>query len=227
VTLTADVQTLEPGALVELFEIDATAISGDLLRFHGYTQVGDITWQGNVFSPWPIDAQGFEMQPTQPPMPLLTVANIDGSITAACLAYQDMVGAVVIRHRTLGKYLDAVNFGGTNPTADPTQELPPDRWYIERKAQENNTTVQFELSSALDFGGVQLPRRTIIANQCPWAYRSAECSYTGGPVAKIDDTPTSDPTLDVCGKRLSSCKLRFGANNPLPYGGMPAAALTR
>lgn len=36
-TITGDVQTLEPGALVELFEVDSTAISGDILRFHGYT----------------------------------------------------------------------------------------------------------------------------------------------------------------------------------------------
>lgn len=226
-TLTADIQTLEPGALVELFELDAAAISGDLLRFHAYTKIGSIWWQGVEYMPWPIMAEGFELQPSKPPVPILTVANIDGSITAACLAFQDLVGATVVRHRTLGKYLDAVNFGGTNPTADPTQELPPDRWYIERKSAETNTAVQFELSSALDFGSVQLPRRVIIANQCSWAYRSAECGYTGGPVAKADDTATTDSTQDVCGKRLSSCRLRFGAAAPLPYGGFPAAALTR
>ena len=226
-TLTADIQTLEPGALVELFELDALAISGDLLRFHAYTKVGSIWWQGEEYKPWPISAEGFELQPSKPPMPILTVANIDGTITAACLAYQDLVGATVVRHRTLGKYLDAVNFGGINPTADPTQELPPDRWYIERKSAETNTVVQFELSSALDFGSVQLPRRVIIANQCSWTYRSAECGYTGGPVADSNDTATSDPAHDVCGKRLSSCKLRFGEKNPLPYGGFPAAALTR
>jgi lambda family phage minor tail protein L len=226
-TLAADVQTLEPGAMVELFEVDATAISGDLLRFHAYVQVGSIWWQGNEYKPWPVQAEGFDLQPAKPPTPLLTVGNIDGSISAACLAYQDLVGAVVTRHRTLGKYLDAVNFGGTNTTADPTQEMPLDRWYIERKAAETNTAVQFELSSALDFGGVQLPRRVIIANQCPWTYRSAECGYTGGPVADADDNATSSSDQDVCGKRLTSCKLRFGQNNPLPYGGFPAAALTR
>lgn len=226
-TLSADVQALEPGALVELFELDATAISGDLLRFHAYTQVGSIWWQGNEYTPWPIQAEGFELSPSKPPMPMLTVANIDGSITAACLLYQDMVGAVVTRHRTLGKYMDAINFGGVNPTADATQELPPDRWYIERKATETSTAIQFELSSALDFGQVQLPRRVIIANQCPWLYRGAECGYTGPPVADSLDQPTSDPSKDVCGKRLTSCKLRFGAKNPLPWGGFPAAALTR
>jgi lambda family phage minor tail protein L len=168
-TLRGDIQTLEPGAKVELFELDATAISGDVLRFHGYTQVGVIYWQGVTYTPWPIDAEGFELQPSKPPTPTLTVANIDGSITAACLQFQDMVGAIVKRRRTLGKYLDAANFGGTNPTADPTQEFPPDIWYIERKAAEDSTAVQFELSSALDFNGVQLPRRVITAKEFPAA----------------------------------------------------------
>jgi lambda family phage minor tail protein L len=154
---------------VELFEIDATEISGDMLRFHGYTQLGHIYWQGEDYSPWPIQAEGFELQPSKPPTPRLTVANIDGSISAICLQYQDMVGAVVIRHRTLGKYMDAANFGGTNATADPTQELPPDRWFIERKASEDSTAVQFELSSALDFNGIVLPRRTITAKEFPAA----------------------------------------------------------
>lgn len=29
---------------------------------------------------------------------------------------------------------------------------------------------------------------------------------------------------DRCGKRLTSCKLRFGENNPLPFGGFPGAS---
>ena len=30
-----------------------------------------------------------------------------------------------------------------------------------------------------------------------------------------------NPADDVCGKRLSSCKARFGATNSLPFGGFP------
>lgn len=40
----ADVQSLEPGALVDLFELDGTSIGGSLLRFHGYTQLATLTW---------------------------------------------------------------------------------------------------------------------------------------------------------------------------------------
>lgn len=226
-TINADVQALEPGAEVILLELDGTSIGGSLLRFHGYCQVGTITWQTNIYSPWPLQLEGFEKTSDQQPVPKLSVGNIDGSISSLCLSYQDLVGAKVTVHRTFGKYLDAVNFGGVNPTADPTQEIPPEIWFIERKASEDNEVVQFELSNALNFGGVMLPRRQIIANVCGWQYRSAECGYAGGPVAKSDDTATSNPALDDCSLRVSGCKLRFGAAGELPFGSFPAAAITR
>ena len=225
--LPGDVQNLQAGTLVELFDLDVTALGDTIHRFHGYTQVGTLTWNSNVYSPWPIDAKGFAHTSSQQPVPNLAVGNIDGSITALCLAFDDMVGASIIRRRTLGKYLDAVNFSGGNPTADPTQEMPKEVWFIERKSNEDSTFVTFELSSAMDFGGIQLPRRQIIANVCPWTYRSAECGYAGGAVAKADDTATSLLAQDVCGKRVSSCKLRFGAANTLNYGGYPASGLLR
>jgi len=160
-------------------------------------------------------------------VPKLSVGNIDSSISALCLTYQDLLGSKVTFHRTFGKYLDAVNFGGVNPTADPTQEIPPEIWFIERKAFDDNEVVQFELSSAMDFGGVMLPRRQITANVCGWRYRSAECGYTGGPVADVNDVATSNPALDDCSLRVSGCKLRFGAAGELPYGSFAAASLTR
>jgi lambda family phage minor tail protein L len=67
-----------------------------------------------------------------------------------------------------------------------------------------------------------LPRRIITQNYCQWKYRSSECGYTGGAVAKVDDTPTSNLNEDVCGKRVSSCQLRF-VNQSLPFGGFPGA----
>jgi lambda family phage minor tail protein L len=230
-TIFADIQTLEPGAWVELFELDATNLGADKLWFHGYTQVGPIFWQGQQYDPWPIQAEGFAIDPTQAPTPKLTAGNVDGRMTALCLAYQDLVGAKLFRHRTLGKYLDATNFADGNPTADPSQEIPPDMWVIERRSNETNQALEWELSSALDFNGRQLPGRLIVANYCTWlargGYRGPFCGYTGPAVAKADDTPTDDPELDVCGGRLSSCKLRFGANNQLNYGGFPAASLIK
>ncbi len=230
-TLYADIQTLEPGAWVELFELDATMIGADTLHFHGYTQIGPIWWQGVEYDPWPIQAEGFVVDPTQPATPTLTAGNVDGRMTALCLAYQDLVGALLIRHRTLGKYLDAQNFPAGNPTADPSQEASLDTWKLQRRASEDNTQLQWELSSALDFNGRQLPARQIVANVCGWlargGYRGKYCGYTGPAVAKADDTPTDDPAQDVCGGRLASCRLRKWPNDVLNYGGYPAAALIK
>lgn len=227
--LFADIQTLEPGEDVYLFELDARPITGggagDILRFHGYTQLGAIVFQGISYTAWPCETEGFERTGDQQPVPKFSVGNVDGTIGAMCLAYEDMVGAKLTIHHTLGKYLDG------KPDADPTQEHPPEVWYVERKATETPEAVVFELSNAINFAGAKLPGREILAGLCGWipisGYRGPECGYTGGPVADINDNPTDDPAQDDCSGRLVACKLRFGATKPLPHGGFPAAGLVR
>ncbi|WP_273387026.1 phage minor tail protein L [Thermomonas hydrothermalis] len=108
-----------------------------------------------------------------------------------------------------------------NPTADPNQYLSRDVWVVDRKSSENRVFIEFELAAPIDVAGVMLPRRQVVANVCAWRYRSAECGYAGGPVADRDDNPTTNPALDACGKRLASCKLRFGQTGVLPFGGFP------
>ena len=221
----ADIQTLSPGDRVELFEVDVTPLGGELHRFHGYGG-GNIVWQGNTYEPWPIKAEGFEVTgDSKQAVPTITLANLEGFISALVIYFKDMVGVQVTRRRTLAKYLDG------QPTANPNEEFVPDIWYIERKAYEDNTTVQFELASALDFEGQQLPRRQIIANSCAWltigGYRGPYCGYSGPPVATEFDIITTDASQDKCGGRVSSCKLRFGATAELPYGSFPAAGLIR
>jgi lambda family phage minor tail protein L len=227
--ITTDIQALEPGAKVELFELDATMIAGgSLLRFHGYQQAGVIWWQGHEYTAWPIQADGFaKTAEGQQPMPKLSVGNVDGSISALCIVMDDMVGAKLIRHVTFGKYLDELNFPGGNPTADSSQEFPIDVWYIEQKTTETNEVVEFELMSALDFQGQMLPRRQIIANLCSFPYKGPYCGYIPGAMFDANDQPVTDPALDVCSKRLGGCKKRFGPTNVLNFGGFPAAALTQ
>lgn len=223
----SDVQKLEPGDMFTCYEVNALEQGGGILRFHPYPTLGPIVWQGETYAPWAVKAEGFTLTTDRPPQPRLTVGNPDGTISVLCKFFGDLVGARVTRRRTLAKYLDAVNFPGGNPDADPDEHFADDLWHIDRKAVETPDAVEFELASAMDFNGVRLPRRQIIANQCPWRYRGPECNYTGPPVATADGTPTSDPALDRCGKRISDCKLRFGADNPLNFGGFPAAGLVR
>lgn len=226
-----DLQKLEPGAIVELYELDATAIGGSITRMHnGVNGLGSaVVWQGLTYSPFPIEAKGFETNGQgKTARPTVSVANVTGVIGALVRDLNDLQGAKFTRKRTLVKYLDAVNFpGGVNPTADPTASFSDDVFYVDRKASENKVAITFELAASFDVGGVQLPRRFIVQNVCPWTYRSAECGYAGTAYFDRTDAAVASPALDVCGKRLSSCRARFGQNAELPFGGFPAAGLVR
>lgn len=214
-------------ALVTMYELDTTALGGTVYRFHpGMNALkADLVWQGATYTAFPLEASGFEQKANGGlPRPTLRTSNVDGAIGALIAQYRDLVGAKVTRRRTLAMYLDAVNFpGGSNPTANPSAHFPDDVFFVDRKAKENAQMVEFELAAASDCHGVLIPNRAIVAGSCMWTYKGTECGYSGGPVATWGDVATSDPLLDSCGKRLSSCKLRFGATAILPYGGFPAA----
>jgi lambda family phage minor tail protein L len=229
--ITSDIQKAYAGDLIDLFEIDLNTIGIDEhYYFHNeVNELGnDLVFNGITYTRFPIEAEGFARNGNgQQPRPILRIANIDGLIGALSRANQDLVMVKFIRRRTFLKYIDAVNFtGGVNLTADPNAAMDDEIWFIDRKSSENKVYVEWELSSALDLEGVMLPRRQCIQNVCTWQYRSAECSYAGGAVADKNDEPTSNLTLDKCGKRLSSCRLRF-PNDVLPFGGFPSINLIR
>ena len=77
----------------------------------------------------------------------------------------------MIRRQTLTKYLDAANFPEGNPTADPGEHFQDEVWFIERKVSETKETVEFELTTAIDLNGEQLPGRQVIAGVCGWLIR--------------------------------------------------------
>lgn len=232
----ADLQSLVPGSIVTLFELNTTPI-GDAYayRFHaGVNALGnDVVWNGQTYTRFPIEASGFERRSSGTlPRPRIKVANVTGLIGALARQLNDLVGARLTRIRTLLKYLDAENFpGGTNPTADPNQFIDRELWVVDRKADENRIYIEFELAAAFDLAGVKVPRRQVIQNTCTWlaigGYRGPYCGYTGGPVADRTDTPVATMGEDKCGGRLSSCKLRFGEYQPLRFGAFPGAGLLR
>lgn len=230
-SITSEIQKLEPSAVIELFRLDLSFIGAGVFHFHagtnGLTQ--NLVFAEITYYRFPIHATGFDFNGRgQLPRPKLVVSNITGAITGLVLVLQDLVGARLVRRRTMVKYLDAVNFeGGVNPTADPNAIFPDDVYYIDRKSGENRDIVEFELAAAFDLYGVQLPRRQIIQNTCVWKYKSAECGYAGGAYFNENDQPVGSAAQDFCGKRLSSCKLRFGENAELPYGSFPAAGLLK
>ena len=226
-----EIQKYAPSQIIEMFELDLTPLGGDVMRFHsGVNQMqAALVWQGNTYGYYPIAASGFDKATnSQLPRPTLVASNVMSNITALILQYGDLTGMKVTRKRTMAKYLDPVNFpGGLNPLADPSAEYPDDIFYIEQRVREDDEAVEFQLASSLDMENVKLPRRQIVQNICPWKYRGAECGYTGTNYFDANDSPVADSGLDVCGKRLTSCKCRFGQYAELPYGGFPGAGLLR
>ena len=235
-----ELSVLAPSAIIEMFELhlDNTLHgSTDVYRWHSGVNeqvTGNIVWNGNTYSRIPIQAEGFEFRNTGTlPRPTLTVANTDSSVTTililvnATTTGNDLAGAEVRRIRTLKKFLDAANFSGGNSDADPYASMPEERYFIDRKASEDRSQVTFELASKFDLAGQKVPKRQCIANICQWEYRSSECSYTGSNFFDINDNVAATLADDVCGKRLSSCKLRFGAAGELPFGSFPGVGLTQ
>ncbi|MGP5203709.1 phage minor tail protein L [Psychrobacter aquimaris] len=191
----------------------------------------DLIWQGNVYNPIPIQSDGLEMRGDgRASTPSLAIANnlngLQGAISALCLRHDDFAGAKLTVINTMAKYLDAANFTDGNPQS--ANEYRKQLWYVEQKTSENASAVTFELSNPVDFEGARIPSRDI-TSFCHWAvhgrYRSQECGYTGTAMFTEDGTPTDDPSKDKCGARLSDCRLRFGDNNPLPFGGFPSSSL--
>jgi lambda family phage minor tail protein L len=202
--ITQELQKVAPSAIIELFELRLVAAlhgSADVYRFHagvnGKNDGGNVVWAGQTFTAFPVECDGFEYSGNgQLPRPKLRVANVLSTITTVLLAVNaitpgnDLIGAKVIRRRTLARYLDAVNFpGNVNPygTPDPTAEFPQEIYYISRKVTENRDVVEFELAAAFDLQGVRAPKRQCIANVCQWTYKSAECGYspTGAAVKPL------------------------------------------
>jgi lambda family phage minor tail protein L len=229
-SLLKDLQSLSPTAVLELFTLDMSIVGGPTVYFHAGTNElnSPVIWQGITYSPYPIQVSGFEYRGQgKLPRPTIRVANVTGSISAFIRDYNDLLGCKVVRKRTFSKYLDAINFPSGNPDADTNQQFMDDVFFIDRKVSENKILVEFELSVVFDVHGVKLPRRQIIQNVCPWKYKGGECGYVPGLMFDSNDQPVSSAAEDSCGKRIKSCKLRFGAFSELPYGGFPAAGLTK
>jgi lambda family phage minor tail protein L len=236
----SELQKINPSSIIELFELELFAnIHGSAFtyRFHaGINDVGsgaqDIVWAGNTYTKFPIEVEGFEYnaESGSPPRPTITVSNLLGGITAILLgvndftAGNDLTGAKLTRVRTLVRYIDAVNFsGGTNPfgTPDTSAKLPDEVYYVARKISETRDAVQFEMAAVFDLAGVRAPKRQCSANLCPWIYRGSECGYSGTDYYDENDNTVGGSDQDVCGKRLSSCQVRFGETAELPFGAFP------
>jgi lambda family phage minor tail protein L len=186
--LVTDLQgQVQASAYLTVFEIELpdSNIGGageDKLYFHdGQNGTSNIEWYSLIneenfgsstathynqreYTALPIESEGWEIRGSGTgslPRPTIRLGNVNQFFNTYLADWDDLVGAKVIRRRTLEKYL------GTNPPIEFNRDI----FYIERKSSETVGIVEFELVSAFDVEGISLPRRSILAARCPWKYK--------------------------------------------------------
>lgn len=243
-SLSAEAQAASPSPHVTLYDLDTGLYGGGLYHFTQSTgATAPLRWRGNPYLPWDIEAEGWEWNGRGAlPTPRIRLSNVpNGSAPGLSLAamvntYGDLIGCRVTRWRTFARFLD----DGAAP--DPAAHFPPDIYLIERKTQQSATVLEFELSSALDQQGRQLPGRQVIRDSCTHTYRrwnsltqsfdysKATCPFAETGAGSTFDrlgNPVGNPAQDVCGKRLSDCRLRFGRYGFLFTRAFPGAGRVR
>jgi len=198
-------ETASGNAIVTLFEIylensDLGGTAIDKLYFHDgtkspadsygsiqmYSPTLETSWGSTTstdytlqtYTPFPFEFNGYERRGKGAiPRPTIRFSNINRDFTVYNTSHEDLLGAKVIRRRTLAKYL------GENPPV----EFPKEVYYIERLVSETSMMVEYELTTNFDLRGVTLPSRRIIASRCNWKYKDATSGGCDWPTDSIAD----------------------------------------
>ena len=178
----SELQNINPSAVIELFTLTLdNSLHGatTTYRFHAGTSLkdnGEIIWQGNSYTRFPVQADGFQYGKGQLPRPTLNFSNAFGTISSILITVNeitrgnDLTGATVKRIRTQARFIDATNFpSNVNPygTPDATAEYPQEIYIIDRKSAENRNIVSFELAAVFDMAGVRAPKRQCTRAEFP------------------------------------------------------------
>jgi lambda family phage minor tail protein L len=197
-------QSLAPTSLLTLFELDLSPISVNTQFYFcdmTTSSYQPITYAGTTYVPFPIqikemgyDGQGSLVRPK------IQVSNINGFVSNLLLQNQDLVGANVSITRVFARFIDAVNWpNNISPYfPDPNAAYAPEVFFINRKTQENQQIVEWELSSSFELDNRKLPSRTMLAQFCSWRYREpGTCGYSGVPLTDVQGNLFTGPPYNL------------------------------
>ncbi|EKU98049.1 lambda-like phage minor tail protein L [Leptolyngbya sp. PCC 7375] len=210
------IQELSQDTFIDLFEVSGYNPESPFDKFRFANHVG-VQFGGKAYQPLACSIETIEYTSEgQQPEVGLTVSDNGGIITDLILLYNNMEGAAVKVVRTQARYLDG------QPQADPTAILAEADFIIIRRDQHTpGDAITFTLSNPIEVDGAKLPGR-ICLRTCIWVYRDPDtCGYTGSTRFTLSNQRTLNPALDKCAKSITACRLRFGNNAVLPFGGYP------
>jgi len=145
-------------AYVELFELDATNIGGNLHRF---TTGAPVTFGGHIYQTIQIDFGGLsQTSDGKQPRPQMSISNVNKLLLASVISLGDLVGAKLTRKRTFAPYLD------DGETPDPTAFIE-DVFYVMQKTVQSPSIITFDLCGALELTELKIPGRQITKKNFP------------------------------------------------------------
>lgn len=229
-------QSLSPGTEIELFIFDLEPIGvAQQFYFTSTNEIGyTVRWGGFEYTYAPVSMTGIERTLNgDPPVPRVMLPNVDKFASALVVQHEDLVGANVTRYKTLKHFLDG------EVLEDTEAYTAKDVFKIEQKLNLNKIFGEFAIRPLYALDGKMLPARTCLKDFCSHRYRlwdaeageftyaKATCPFANPLYFERNGSPTSEAALDVCGKSLNDCILRFGATAELPFRGFPGMARTR
>lgn len=227
-TFHEEARNLEPSALVSLYQLDTTPIGGTVYCFTTETRAGSIVkFAGVDYYAVPVRVSGISVQGQGPlQTPTLSIGNTDGFIQELLSSFGEIEGCTLTRFRVFARHLD----GAEDP--NPNAAYGPDVYVIDRKSADTPELIEWEMSALIDQNGVFVGR-TVIRDTCMFRYREfnkitgqfdyskAVCPYAGNRYFDRNNNEVSTPEEDVPSRNTGCCKVRFGADQPLPFGGFP------
>lgn len=249
-TVAQDVQKSSPGALVELYQLDATMIGGELFYFTSQTnEKGEaVVFDGNTYTPLPILGEGWTKSLNgAAPRPSISIDNTNRLLAVAMATTGDLVGSVLTRTRIFGQYLDAINFQRRN-VLNYSQDFATG-WDLSAGSIASNTVTAPDGTLTGDAVSNQVNVGTYL-NQVGVAYmegttytRSVYVKYISGSTDLIfenaidgdyfitrfnvqtgeivsNSTPLITPTVEDVGGGWFRCSTTHAADAPTAFGVM-------
>lgn len=226
------VQSLSPGAIVELYTLDMSPIGYNTQLYFSpsYQSAHDLSFGGQLYTSAAIKITGFKKNSDGTAVqPSMAVPNVNNLAVSLLQQYGGLIGAKITRRRTFSMFLDFLDDGVTaNPFSDPSSQFIPEVWWVEQKTDHNRTYIKWNLASVTDFDNKFLPTRRIWKDLCERTYRywdptanafnyqGVTCPYTGGNFFDINGSAQTNPAFDSCGKDYKNCNLRFPNPDVLP-----------
>ncbi len=211
-----------------------------------------VKFDGDTYVEAPIEAEGFDQTLEGGlPQPTLRVSNVSRLLVQHIQTYDDLLGCELTRILIFEQFLDghaeedatayhrrdvyiveakvrqdstAVEFLLTSPL-DQEGQLLPRRSVLKRTCPRRYRELDSvpdpeEFTNFEQMGGCPYRGATYAG---PVTEDPYEVDGTTGPYYKADNTETTEPSEDECGKTLLGCIARYGQASTKPFGAFPGA----